>query len=194
MSTRLRQMFAVALIAASPGAFAINMVQNPDFDADTTPWTLAPQSGGSVYRDCCFGSPDTGTLRLDAFSDGAIAEASQCVDIHKWVTIDFALRYFANASSGFHQFKLDIYDAPGCSGNNLGTLYPDEGAAAAVPGAPASGWFEAGDYGYVLPAGAVSALVDVSAAGTASGNASYFVDHVQVGPLDVIFVDDFDGD
>jgi hypothetical protein len=192
MSTLLRQIFAAVLIAASPWAFAINMVQNPDFDAGTTPWTLAPQSGGSVYRDCCFGSPDTGTLRLDAFSDGAIAEASQCVDIHKWVTLDFALRYFANASSGFHQFKLDIYDAADCGGTNLATLYPNEGAGVPVGGSPSSGWIEAGDYGYVLPVGAISALVDVSAAGTASGSASYFVDHVQVGPLDVIFVDNFD--
>jgi len=196
MSTKLLQLLALLLIAVTPCAFGINMVQNPDFDADTGGWTLTPQSGGSAYRDCCFGSPDTGTLRLDAFSDGAIGEASQCVDIHKWTLtgIDFALRYFPNAPFGFHQFKLDIYDAAGCGGNLLDTLYPNEGAAVAVGGTPATGWLEAGDYGYALPVGAMSARLDVSAAGTAAGSASYFVDHVQVGPLDVIFVDDFDGD
>jgi hypothetical protein len=193
----LCKIVAVLLAAASPGAFAINMVQNPDFDTDpSVEWSLAPQSGGSVYRDCCFGSPDTGTLRLDAFADGAIAEASQCVDIHKWTLtgIDFALRYFANAASGSHQFKLDIFDATSCGGTLLDTLYPDEGAGVAVGGTPATGWIEAGDYAYTLPPGALSARVDVSATGTAAGNSSYFVDHVQVGPLDVIFVDDFDGD
>ena len=95
MSTRLRRTFAAMLLAASPGAFAINMVYNPDFDSNLDGWTLAPQTGGGVYRDFYFGSPIGGTLRLDATSDGAIAEAKQCVDIHKWVTIDFALRYFA---------------------------------------------------------------------------------------------------
>jgi hypothetical protein len=170
------------------------MVYNPDFDSDTSGWTLLPQSGGGVYRDFSFGSPDNGTLRLDSFSNGAIAEASQCVDIHKWTLtgIDFVLRYFANASAGFHQFKLDIYDAAGCGGNVLDTLYPIEGAAVPVSGTPATGWLEAGDYGYALPPGALSARVDVNDAGTASGSASYFIDHVQVGPLDVIFVDDFE--
>jgi hypothetical protein len=196
MRAKLPPWFAALLIALSPSAFAINMVTNPDFDADTSGWTLLPQSGGGVYRDCCFGSPNDGTLRLDAFAPGAIAEATQCVDIHKWTItgIDFAMRYFADASAGTHLFQLQIYDTAGCTGTLLDTIYPDEGAAVAQPGDPATGWFEAGDYGYTLPTRALSALLDVNATGTAAGNASYFVDHVQVGPLDVIFVDDFDGD
>lgn len=190
MSAKL--LVAALLLALSSGALAIDMVYNPDFDTNADGWTLLPPSG--AYRDFSFGSPDTGTLRLDALSNGATAEAWQCVDIHKWLLtgIDFALRYFPNAPSGFHQFKLDIYDAAGCSGNLLDTLYPIEGAAVPVSGTPATGWLEAGFYGYALPAGASSARVDVAVAGTAAGNASYMVDHVQVGPLDVIFVDDFD--
>lgn len=190
MSAKLRQTIAALLIASSPGAFAINMVQNPDFDADLSSWNVS----GGAYRDFSFGSPATGTLRLDALADGAVALAAQCVDIHKWVTIDFALRYFVNVSGGFHQFKLDIYDAAGCGGNKLDTLYPIEAAAVPVTGTPDTGWLEAGDYGFVLKPGSMSARVDLGTAGTASGGAGYMIDHVQVGPLEVIFVDDFDGD
>ena len=190
MSAKLRQTIAALLIAASPGAFAINLVSNPDFDADLASWTVS----GGAYRDFGFGSPATGTLRLDALSNGAIALAGQCVDIHKWVTIDFALRYFVNVSGGFHQFKLDIYDAASCGGNKLDTLYPIKAAAVAVAGTPDPGWLEAGDYGFVLKPGSMSAHVDLSTAGTAGGDAGYLVDHVQVGPLEVIFVDDFDAD
>ena len=62
-----------------------------------------------------------------------------------------------------------------------------------VSGTPDTGWLEAGFYGYALPSGATSARVDLATAGTASGNASYMIDHVQVGPIEVIFVDNFDG-
>ena len=182
---------AALLLAMSSGASAIDMVYNPDFDTNADGWTLLPPGG--AYRDFSFGSPDTGTLRLDALSIGATAEATQCVDIHRWTQtgIDFALRYFPNAPQGFHEFKLDIYDAGGCGGNLLDTLYPIEGAAVPVSGTPATGWLEAGFYGYALPPGATSARVDFAVAGTVAGNASYMIDHVQVGPLDVIFVDDF---
>jgi len=64
----------------------------------------------------------------------------------------------------------------------------------AVGGSPESGWLEAGDYDFVLKPGSLSARVDLGVAGTPSGDASYMVDHVQVGPLEVIFVDDFDAD
>ena len=179
------------LLAISSGASAIDMVYNPDFDTNADGWTLLPPSG--AYRDFSFGSPNTGTLRLDALSNGATAEATQCVDVHKWTQtgIDFALRYFPNAPWGFHQFKLDIYDAAGCSGTLLDTLLPNEAAAVPVGGTPSSGWLEAGQYGYALPPGTMSARIDLATAGTAAGSASYMIDHVQVGPLDVIFVDDF---
>jgi hypothetical protein len=190
MPTRLRTAIAAILFTASPGAFAINLVYNADFDIDLSGWTTS----GSAYRDFSFGSPDTGTLRLDALSNGATAVAGQCVDIHKWLTIDFALRYLVNVSGGFHQFKLDIYDAPGCTGTTLDTLYPNEGSAVAMAGTPDPGWLEAGDYGVALKPGSMSARVDLSTAGTSGGNAGYMVDHVQVGPLEVIFVDGFDAD
>ena len=188
----LRKIVAVLLVAASPEAFALNLVYNADFATDTSGWTLLPQAGGSAYRDFSFGSPGSGVLRLDAYSNGAIAEAVQCVDIHKWTTIDFSLRYFPNAAQGYHEFKLDIYDAAGCTGSKLDSLYPIEAAAVPVDGVPATGWLEAGDYGYLLPPGSMSARLDLADAGTAAGNASYLIDHVQVGPLDVIFADDFE--
>jgi hypothetical protein len=183
---------AVLLVAAAPGAFALNLVYNPDFNTDTSGWTLLPQAGGSAYRDFSFSSPGPGVLRLDAYGNGAIAEARQCVDIHKWTTIDFSLHYFPNATQGYHEFKLDVYDAAGCTGNVLDSLYPIEAAAVPVDGYPATGWLEAGDYGYTLPSGALSARLDLADAGTVAGNASYLIDHVQVGPLDVIFADDFE--
>jgi hypothetical protein len=67
----LRKAIAALLIAASPGAFALNLVTNPDFDFDLAGWTHA---GAGAYRDFSFGSPDNGTLRLDALSNGATAE------------------------------------------------------------------------------------------------------------------------
>jgi hypothetical protein len=180
-----RSWLAVLLLAASPGAFAINLVYNPDFDSNLDGWTPS----GGAYRDSYFGSPVGGTLRLDALSFSATAEATQCVDVHRWTSIDFALRYFANYVGGYHQFKLDIYDAPNCGGNILDTLYPIEAAAVAVGGNPATGWYEAGDYGFVLAPGSMSAHIDLGVAGTPTTISAYLVDHVQVGPLDVIFAD-----
>jgi len=187
-----RFLVAALLLAASPGAFALNLVYNPDFDSNADGWTLSTQTGGGAYRDSYFGSPNGGALRLDATSFTAIAGATQCVDVHSWTTIDFALRYFANYVGGYHQLKLDIYDAPGCTGNVLDTLYPNEGAAVAVDGIPATGWYEAGDYGFVLAPGSMSAQIDLGVAGTPTTISGYMIDHVQVGPLEEIFRDGFE--
>jgi hypothetical protein len=186
----LRKFITALLIAASPGAIAINLVSNPDFDSNTDGWSLSV--GGGAYRDNYFGSPSAGTLRLDATSFTAIAEATQCVDVHSWTTIDFALRYIASYAGGYHLFKLDIYDAPGCTGNVLDTLYPNQGAAVAVDGIPATGWYEAGDYEFVLTPGSMSARVDLGVAGTPTTISGYMIDHVQVGPLEEIFRDQFE--
>jgi len=190
MSTRF--LVAALLLAASSGALALNLVANPDFDSNLDGWTTSTQNGGGAYRDCCFGSPDSGTLRLDATNFTAIAGATQCVDVHAWTTIDFALRYFANYAGGYHQFKLDIYDAPDCTGNVLDTLYPNEAAAIAVDGVPAAGWYEAGDYGFVLAPGSMSAHIDLGVAGTPTTISGYMIDHVQVGPLEEIFRDNYE--
>jgi len=49
----LRKAIALLLIAASPGAFALNLVSNPDFDHDLSGWTVS----GGAYRESFFASP-----------------------------------------------------------------------------------------------------------------------------------------
>ena len=193
----LRKAIALLLIAASPGAFALNLVTNPDFDHDLSGWTVS----GGAYRESFFGSPVGGTLRMDGTSNDVVDVATQCVDVHRWTTIDFVLRYFVNAQygSGTHVFSVDVYDAADCAGNKLtppSPIAPNEAAAVAISeGNPSSGWLEAGAYDVALPPGSTSALITLGiASGTAAnpGGASYMMDHIQVGPLDVIFADDFE--
>jgi len=193
----LRKAIAILLIAASPGVSALNLVFNPDFDHDLSGWTV----GGGAYRESFFGSPVGGTLRMDGSSNDVVEVATQCVDVHRWPKIDFALRYFVNAQygSGTHVFSLDIYDAADCAGNKLtpiSPISPNEGAAVSISeGIPDSGWLEAGAYDVALPPGSTSALITLGiASGTAAnpGGASYMMDHIQVGPLEEIFKDDFE--
>jgi len=96
-------------------------------------------------------------------------------------------------------FSVDVYDAADCAGNKLtppSPIAPNEAAAVAISeGNPSSGWLETGAYDVALPPGSTSALITLGiASGTAAnpGGASYMMDHIQVGPLDVIFADDFE--
>jgi hypothetical protein len=192
----LRKAIAVLLIAISPGAFAINLVANPDFDHDLSGWDVS----GGPYRESFFGSPAGGTLRMDGYSYGVVEVATQCVDVHRWTKIDFVLRYFVNLlyGSGTHMFSIDVYDAADCGGNKLtpSPISPNEAAAVAISdGNPSSGWLEAGAYDIALPPGSTSALITFGIdTGTAAnpGGAGYFMDHIQVGPLEEIFKDDFE--
>ncbi|HEX6833606.1 MAG TPA: hypothetical protein VF132_08735 [Rudaea sp.] len=194
-------MFARAIVAAvllsASTLHATNAVQNPNFTGGISGWS-ASSVGGGAYYESYFGSPVGGALRLDTNSFNATAQGTQCVDLHKFVTmnaiaLDFSLRYAINGQSGTgtHQFKLEVYDQAGCAGNLLTTLVPDEAQAIAVDGIGA-GWKEAGQYGTAYPPGALSALVSVQTASGSAGVANFMIDDVYVGPLDVIFADDLE--
>jgi len=196
MSVASRISLALALVAASPVTLALNLLQNGDMVGGTSGWNLSASGGGSAGSESFFGSPAGGSLRLQSYTFGAISHADQCVDVHKWITIDFALRKFVNgeSGSGTHPFKLTFYDAADCGGNMLDSVaLPEAGIAMSGDGSnPASGWIEVALLGTVIPVGTISARVDLDAIAGASGVSYYLLDHVQVGPFDVIFPDDFE--
>lgn len=188
MSAKLPVALAIALLAASPAASAWNLLNNPDFTGSANDWNLSSTGGGSASYESFLGSPAGGSLRLQAYG-GQTTHADQCVDIHKWLSVDFVLRKFDNAegSGGTHNFKLDVYDGAGCVGNILSTItLPDAGDTLV------DNWVEVSVLGTPLPSGAVSAKVNLDTNGGASGVSYYLIDHVQVVPPDEIFPDDFE--
>lgn len=191
----IKPLIAALLLAASPGAFALNLVYNPDFDTSLDGWSVSVQAGGGAYRESYFGSPDSGTLRLDAYNFGNIAEAWQCVDLHAWtdMKLDVVLRFAQNtfAGTGFYQFKLDVQDAADCGGNTLTTIYIN-GFGDPVPGANGSTWTESSVYGTDLPGGTLSGKLYFGVAAGAAGTSGFMIDHVQVGPLEEIFRETFE--
>jgi hypothetical protein len=194
-SVMLRKFAAVVFTAISPSAFALNLVTNPDFDQDLSGWATSAQSGGGAYRDYFFGSPDGGTLRLDATNTGSIAEAWQCVDLHAWTNmkLDVGVRLAKNslAGTGYYGGELDIQDASGCGGNTLMTITIND-IGNPVAGTNASTWTDAGVYGTDLPAGALSGKLYFGVAAGVAGASAFMIDHVQVGPLEEIFRDTFE--
>jgi len=192
-------MSRVALVAAMlvvPGtASAWNLLKNPNFTGSATPWSLSATGGGDASYESSFGSPAGGSLRLQSYNFSSTSHADQCVDISKWTSIDFSLRQFDESPSGggTHTFKLDIYDADGCTGNKLGSPITLPLTGAPVDGNPATGWFETSVLGTPLPSGAISAKVNLDVVAGSSTVAYFLVDDVQVVPPDEIFPDGFDG-
>jgi hypothetical protein len=186
----------VAVMLAAPGmASAWNLLKNPGFTGGTTPWTLYAAGGGDASYESYFGSPAGGSLRLQSYNFNATSHADQCVDISKWTVIDFSVRQFDESPSGggTHTFKLDIYDAAGCTGNKLGSPITLPLTGAPVDGNPVTGWFETSVLGTPLPSGAISAKVNLDVVAGSSTVAYFLVDDVQVVPPDEIFPDAFEG-
>jgi hypothetical protein len=194
MSTRSRIMLLACLLLATPAARAYNVLRNGDFSGGVASWNTSATGGGTAGYESFFGTPAGGSLRLQSYNFNATAHADQCVDISKWLDIDFSLRKFNEGESGggTHPFKLDIYDAAGCTGNVLSTITLPE-AGDPVDGNPTTGWIEVSVLGTPLPSGAVSAKVSLDTIAGASGVSYYLIDHVQVVPPDEIFPDTFDG-
>jgi hypothetical protein len=186
---------AIALLAAPGAASAWNVVKNPDFTGGIAPWATSYTNSGYPGSESYFGSPSNGSMRLQSFNTNDTSQAVQCVDIHLWSVIDFSLRKLSNGESGTgtHPFKLEVFDAAACGGNIISTIVLPEGGAA-EDGNPVSGWTEVSVLGTPLPSGAISARVNLQTLAGTSGFSNYFVDHVQVIPVDEIFPDDFDGD
>lgn len=191
MSTVLR--FSPLLLALlTADALAYNVLKNPDFSGSTNGWNLSASGGGSASYESSAGSPAGGSLRLQAFGVNQTAHADQCVDISKWLDIDFSARKFndAEGGGGTHPFKLDIYDGAACSGNLLSTITLPE-AGESFDCSP-SCWIEVSVLGSPLPSGAVSAKVNLDTIAGPTGYSYYLMDHVQVVPPDEIFPDAFD--
>jgi len=173
-----------------PCAHAYNALRNGDFSGGASPWNLAQTGGGSASWESFLGSPAGGSLRLQSFDFNDTTHADQCVDVHRWFVLDFDLRQFdeLGTSSGTHTFKLDLFDAAGCTGNNVGTItLPQTGTVLA------DSWTEVSVLGTPLPSNAVSAQVDLDVDAGASTVAYFLVDAVEVIPPDEIFPDDFEG-
>ena len=188
------RLIAALLVVAAPDALAYNVLKNGDFSGGTAGWNLSSSGGGAAGYESFFGTPAGGSLRLQSYNFGSTAHADQCVDIHKWLALDFSLRKFNDGESGTgtHPFKVDVYDAADCGGTILSTItVPDAGDA--VDGSPATGWIEVATLGTPLPSGALSAKVNLDTIAGASGVSYYLLDDVQVVPPDEIFPDGFDG-
>lgn len=195
MRVRLSCIFLpIAALAAPMSASAWNTLRNGDFVGGATPWGLNATNGGDASWESYFGSPGGGSLRLSSYNFTATSHADQCVDISKWLVIDFSLRQFDESPSGggTHTFKLDIYDADGCNGNKLSTITLPQ-AGDPVDGNPATGWNETSVLGTPLPSGALSAQVNLDVVAGAATVAYFLVDNVQVVPPDEIFPDGYDG-
>jgi len=193
MFAKLPLAAAAILLAASTSASAYNVLKNGAFNGGATGWNLSSSGGGAAGSESYFGSPAGGSLRLQSYNFGAISHADQCVDVHKWLALDFSLRKFVNGESGTgtHPFKVDVYDAADCGGNVLSTItLPDAGDA--VGGNPATGWIEVSVLGTPLPSGTISAKVSLDTIAGASGVSYYLLDDVQVVPPDEIFPDSFE--
>lgn len=185
---------AALLAAASSPCAAINAVQNPDMDGGIGGWS-ASESGGYVIGESYFGSPDAGSMRVQASSDDASATAFQCVDVHRWRTLDIGARLLqvTLAGTGSYAFGVDVYDTAGCHGNLLAGVAL-EPVGNPVPGSNGSTWIDADLPGVALPVGATSARIYFSVSASLPGMpgvAGFLVDHVQVGPREIIFDDGF---
>ena len=192
MFARLPFAVLITLLAASPGAFAWNLLKNPDFSGSTNSWNLSQTGGGGASYESVAGSPAGGSLRLQAYA-GQTAHADQCVDVSRWLNIDFGLRQFDNAEfDGTHTFKLDIYDTAACTGAKLSTITLPVAGGTGFDCSPTC-WYEVSVLGTPLPSGAVSAKVNLDTNGGAAGVSYYLIDHVQVVPPDAIFPDAFEG-
>lgn len=192
MSLRCIRIASLLAAFAAGGAHAIDLVQNGSFSPDLSGWTAAPSGGATVQRDTYLGSPDSGSLRLNA-TGVADALATQCVDVHAWLRVDFVIRRIRNSEygDGQHDFHADIYDADGCAGNKLDTITPPE-SGTLVGGIGGITWTESGVYDTVLPVGARSALISLRTSSGPSSKSEYLLDDVRLGPLDVIFANAFE--
>lgn len=183
---------AAALAVPAP-AHAWNLVKNGDFRTNAAGWNLSSTLNGAASSESYFGSPTGGSLRLQSYDFNDTSHADQCVDVHKWLAIDFSLHKFNDGEygSGTHPFKLDIFDAAECTGSKLATITLPE-AGVGVDGNPATGWVEVSVLGTPLPSGAVSAKVSLDAIAGPSGVSYFLIDEVAVVPPDEIFPDAFD--
>jgi hypothetical protein len=192
MFAKLPLFVAVALLAASPAAFAWNILKNPDFVGGTANWNVTHTGGGTASWESFLSAPGPGgSLRLD--SDPGTSHADQCVDVTKWFDIDVSVDKFNNSpgGGGTNTYKLDLFDQADCAGNILSTItLPDAGII--VKGNTGADWTEVSVLGTPLPSGAISAKISLDTAAP-TGSTSYFLlDHVQVVPPDEIFPNDFE--
>jgi len=199
MSTKLPSAVLIALLTASPTAFAWNLLTNPDFNGGTSGWNVTHTGGGTASWESYLSGPGSGgSLRLDSDTGAsptpATSHADQCVDVSKYFDIDVAVTKFDNSpgGGGTTTFKLEVYDQAGCAGNILSTInLPNAGVP--VPGNTGATWTEVSVLGTPLPSGGISAKISLDATAPTFSIAYFLVDHIQVVPADEIFPDAFEG-
>jgi len=200
MFAKFPAVVSLALLAASPSAMAWNLLKNPDFIGGTAGWNVTHTGGGGAGWESFLSAPADaagGSLRLDSDTGGALtaatSHADQCVDVAKWLDIDVAVTKIDDSpgGGGTHTFKLDLYDQADCAGNIIGTITLPE-AGVPVAGNNGAPWTEVSVLGTPLPAGAISAKMNLDTTAP-TGQISYFlVDHILVVPPDEIFPDAFE--
>lgn len=179
MSIRSRKVVsALFAVAAAPGAFAANLVPNPDIDEGLAHWT--PQyANTTVAVENTDGSPAAPSLRLSAFGP-IVRMMSDCMDISSFSprVIDLYVRAKLITSSYAHAF-VNFYTASDCSGGYI----IDQNVVEWRPADSGNEWQERTLVNYPVPAGAVAAQIflraDYAAITGTEGKALF--DHIRFG-------------
>ena len=163
------------LLAAGAESSATNLVTNPDFDTGVAGWTFSGGCGSPGWDDVV-GSPAAGALAINCATAPSAEIATQCVALDA-TSVDFSVRTADNGLAGPVDFVLKTYTSQDCSGMSNGVFEPSD--VKQVPGNACCGnsWHEWSRSGIALPAGARSALVEI----TAHPNADIVLDHVLLG-------------
>lgn len=166
VAARLRAVLPLAALLASAPAAAQNLVANPRFDTDTASWSLNDPGSSFAWdsRDAG-GSSASGSGHLTHSTLLYYAGAGQCVSpITPGALYDFGAKTFipsGQSATGSANVLLDWYDAPGCTGNLLGSTGTNGNLGFDV-------WTPSSRTGMPAPAGARSALLTVNVAKSTS--------------------------
>jgi hypothetical protein len=167
---------ALFAIAAAPGAYAANLVLNPDFDEGLAHWTNQ-YANGSVVINSGDGSPATPSLSITAFGP-IVRMVSDCMALPAG-PVDLYVRARLITSGYAHAF-VNFYSAADCSGTSY---ISDQNVVEWRPADSGTEWAERSLLNYPAPAGAVAAQVYLRAdrtGGNADGTALF--DRLRFGP------------
>jgi hypothetical protein len=156
---------------------AQNLLQNPNFDLDTSGWSV---SGSGTATWINSGSPTGGAIYLSATNTGPNVTAFQCVAISAPAVIDVGGRSYTASSFGngsTTEMTVKFFSGTGCSGTVLATIPVDTGTFD-----PPDNWFNRRVLTQSLPAGTQSARVEISAGG-GDGQMLIYYDTMVFGPV-----------
>ena len=152
---------ALFAVAAAPGAFAANLVPNPDFDDGLAHWTNQ-YGNGNVTINGSDGSPATPSLSITAFGP-IVRMRSDCMAIS--AISPGVVDLYARArlvTSGYAQAFVNFYSSADCSTGYI----TDPNVVEWRPADSGTEWREKSLVNYPVPAGAVAAQVFLRADST----------------------------